>query len=130
MPIDFKTGGIRETPITDTLAQYPISAQNALQRWDHWAAIRHVIFDLLDFITKLAALVPKPRVNLIRFHGVFAGTPRRPNSKHRVDVTPAKRGRGQTRQGNEDKTLEQRHQAMIWTRGHKGPASQTGVHQK
>ncbi len=33
--------------------------------------------------------VPKPRVNLARFHGVFA-----PNSKHRVQVTPAKRGKG------------------------------------
>ncbi len=33
------------------------------------------------------ALVPKPRVNLTRFHGVFA-----PNGKHRVLTTPAKRG--------------------------------------
>lgn len=41
----------------------------------------HVIFEPLDFIAKLAALVPKPRVNLTRFHGVFA-----PNSKHLVDV--------------------------------------------
>ena len=63
----------------------------------------------LDFIGKLAAPVPKPRVNLTRFHGVFA-----PNNKHRIDVTPAKRGRGQTRQENEDKTPEQRHRAMIW----------------
>ena len=38
---------------------------------------------------KLASLVLKPRVNLTRYHGVFA-----PNSKHRVRVTPAKRGRG------------------------------------
>jgi hypothetical protein len=30
----------------------------------------HVIFKPLDFISKLAALVPKPRVNLTRFHGV------------------------------------------------------------
>ena len=49
----------------------------------------HVIFEPLDFIARLAALVPKPRVNLTRFHGVFA-----PNSKHRARVTPAKRGRG------------------------------------
>jgi len=38
----------------------------------------HVIFEPLNFIARLAALVPKPRVNLTRFHGVFA-----PNSKHR-----------------------------------------------
>ena len=32
----------------------------------------HVIFEPLDFISRLVALVPKPRVNLTRFHGVFA----------------------------------------------------------
>ena len=35
------------------------------------------------------SLVPKPRVNLTRFLGVFA-----PNSKHRVQLTPAKRDKG------------------------------------
>ena len=49
----------------------------------------HVIFEPLDFIARLAALVPKPRVNLTCFHGVFA-----PNSKHRERVTPTKRGSG------------------------------------
>ena len=49
----------------------------------------HVIFEPLDFIARLAALVPKPRVNLTRFHGVFA-----PNSNYGARVTPAKRGRG------------------------------------
>jgi hypothetical protein len=34
----------------------------------------HVIFEPLDFIARLAALVPKPRVNLTRFQGVFAPT--------------------------------------------------------
>lgn len=42
----------------------------------------HVIFEPLDFIARLAALVPKLRVHLTRFHGVFA-----PNSKHRAMVT-------------------------------------------
>ena len=32
----------------------------------------YVIFEPVDFIAKLAALVPKPRVNLTRYHGVFA----------------------------------------------------------
>jgi len=32
----------------------------------------HVIFEPLDLIARLAALVPKPRVNLTRFHGLFA----------------------------------------------------------
>jgi hypothetical protein len=46
----------------------------------------HVIFEPLDFIARMAALVPKPRVNLTRFHGVFA-----PNSNYRARVTPAMR---------------------------------------
>ena len=49
----------------------------------------HVIFEALDFIAKLVALVPKPRVHLTRFHGVFA-----PHSKYRAWVTPARRGQG------------------------------------
>ena len=37
----------------------------------------------LDFIARLAALVPRPRLNLTRFHGVFA-----PNFKHRDCIVP------------------------------------------
>jgi hypothetical protein len=39
----------------------------------------------MEFMGRLAALVPKPRVNLTRFHGVFS-----PNSKLRQFVVPAK----------------------------------------
>jgi rRNA maturation protein Nop10 len=49
----------------------------------------HVIFEPLDFIARLVALVPRPRVNLTRYHGVFA-----PHSQYRAWVTPAKRGKG------------------------------------
>ena len=71
----------------------------------------HVIFEPLDFIAKLAALVPKPRTNLTRFHGVFA-----PNSKFRVRVTPAKRGSGRKPTGESwlDKTPAERRQSMTW----------------
>jgi hypothetical protein len=70
----------------------------------------HVIFQPLDFIARLAALVPKPRVNLTRFHGVFA-----PNSRDRARVTPAKRGKGAKPKASEqgqEKTLAQRRAAM------------------
>jgi len=66
----------------------------------------------LDFIARLAALVPKPRVNLTRFHGVFA-----PNSKYRARVTPAKRGRGgqpATTADPEERTPGERRAAMTW----------------
>jgi hypothetical protein len=72
----------------------------------------HVIFEPIDFIARLAALVPKPRVNLTRFHGVFA-----PNSKYRIHVTPAKRGKGRKVQSTQvwkDKTPAERHVAMTW----------------
>ena len=48
-----------------------------------------VAFEPVDFIARLAALVPKPRVNLTRYHGVLA-----PNHRWRRLVTPAKRGKG------------------------------------
>lgn len=72
----------------------------------------HVIFEPLDFMARLAALVPKPRSNLTRFHGVFA-----PNSKHRVQVTPAKRGKGNKTQAPDepkDQTPAERRAAITW----------------
>ena len=39
----------------------------------------------MEFMGRLAALVPKPRVNPTRFHGVFSL-----NSKLRKDVVPQK----------------------------------------
>ena len=44
----------------------------------------HVLFEPLDFIARLAALVPRPRVNLTRYHGLFA-----PRARHRKQVVPA-----------------------------------------
>jgi hypothetical protein len=35
MSVYIKPGGIREAPVTEALGEYPVSAQNALQRWDH-----------------------------------------------------------------------------------------------
>lgn len=43
-----------------------------------FAGTTHVLFEPLDFIARLAAQVPKPCVNLTRYHGVFAS-----NCKHR-----------------------------------------------
>ena len=73
----------------------------------------HVFFEPLDFLARLAALVPKPRVNLTRFHGVFA-----PNSKYRIKITPAKRGKGRKRGAGEDEPCcsspAERRAAMTW----------------
>ena len=34
----------------------------------------HFLFEPLDLLARLAAMVPRPRVNLTRYHGVFAAT--------------------------------------------------------
>ena len=70
----------------------------------------HVIFEPLDFVARLAALVPRPRVNLTRYHGVLA-----PNHRWRAQVTPAGRGRrkGKGTAQPERRAIE-RHAAMTW----------------
>jgi hypothetical protein len=69
-----------------------------------------VAFDPVDFIARLAALVPKPRVNLTRYHGVLA-----PNHRWRGLVTPAKRGKGAMRPSYSDVASPiERHAAMTW----------------
>ena len=47
----------------------------------------HVVLEPLDFMARLAALVPRPKLNLTRFHGVFA-----PNFKHRNRIVPRRPG--------------------------------------
>jgi hypothetical protein len=69
-----------------------------------------VAFDPVDFIARLAALVPKPRVNLTRYHGVLA-----PNHRWRRLVTPAKRGkRVKPIASTEVRSPAERHAAMTW----------------
>jgi Putative transposase len=70
----------------------------------------HVIFEPLDFISRLVSLIPKPRVNLTRFHGVFA-----PNSKHRAQVTPARRIKVKKHRSHDvEQTPTERRVAMTW----------------
>ena len=47
----------------------------------------HIGFEPLEFLEKLAALVPPPRFNLVRYHGVLA-----PAARHRAEVVPSSRG--------------------------------------
>ena len=58
----------------------------------------HVVFEPLDFIARLAALVPGPRAHLTRDHGVFA-----PHSRWRAEVTTT-----------DLRTPAERHRAMTW----------------
>jgi len=71
----------------------------------------HVVFELLDFISRLVSVIPKPRVNLTRFHGVFA-----PNSKYRARVTPARRGKRKKSYSADEanQTPAEKRAAMTW----------------
>jgi hypothetical protein len=51
----------------------------------------HILFSGLDFLSKLAALVPRPRHNLVRYHSVFARGCRQPNARMRKLIVPTKR---------------------------------------
>jgi hypothetical protein len=44
----------------------------------------HILFDPLELVEKVVALIPPPRANLLRYHGVLA-----PNSKVRSKIIPA-----------------------------------------
>lgn len=72
----------------------------------------HVFFNPLDFIGKLAALIPPPRLNLTRFFGVFA-----PNSNLRAQVTASQRGKNSpvlAKKGNEASEKPYHARSMSW----------------
>jgi hypothetical protein len=64
-----------------------------------------VIFEPEDFIARLAALVPKPRAHLTRYHGVFA-----PASPDRAQIVPSARA---VAERSEAAAID-RHQGMSW----------------
>lgn len=69
-----------------------------------------IVFEPIDFVARLAALVPRPRVNLTRYHGVLAA-----NHHWRAEITSAGRGKGGKRgQNGEPKWPIERHAAMTW----------------
>jgi hypothetical protein len=94
----------------------------------------HVIFEPEDFIARLAALVPKPRAHLIRFHGVFA-----PSSGLRAAVVPSGRGRGSGKgkgggkgsgaEASEAPVTErtERHHALTWAVSKDPPIEGSGA---
>ena len=69
----------------------------------------HLIFEPLDFISKLASLIPPPRIHLTRFHGLYA-----PNAKYRRLITPSKRGKGDPSPSSSsaDDANQQEHQSI------------------
>ena len=47
----------------------------------------HIVMSPLEFMQRLAALLPRPRLHLIRFHRVFAVEPVRRRNVNEIDTT-------------------------------------------
>ena len=75
----------------------------------------HVDFAPVEFIAKLAALVPPPRAHLTRFHGVFA-----PNANLRAQLTPSGRGKRpptdeeSTGANSDHRSPDEKRRSMTW----------------
>jgi hypothetical protein len=73
----------------------------------------HIVLQPLDFMARLASLVPKPRANLVRYHGLFGS-----NAKERSLITPAgRRTRAAAQAAAADKEIQtpaRRRQALTW----------------
>ncbi len=72
----------------------------------------HVEFKPVEFIAKLAALVPPPRAHLTRFHGIFA-----PNAALRAQLTSSGRGKGATTEASanaDHRTPDEKRRSMTW----------------
>jgi hypothetical protein len=62
----------------------------------------HILFSPLDFLSKLAALVPRPRHHLVRYHGIFA-----PNARIRKLIVPTKGKKTKIRSDKSDHKPEE-----------------------
>jgi len=71
----------------------------------------HIVLEPLDFIARLAALVPPPRVHLTRFHGVFAA-----HAALRAAITPGGRGLGAQKRAVASERLTPEDIRMNWAR--------------
>jgi hypothetical protein len=71
----------------------------------------HIVLEPLDFIARLAALVPPPRVHLTRYHGVFAA-----HATLRAEITPGGRGTGPQKRSAEPERPAPKDLRLNWAR--------------
>ncbi|MDP1962498.1 MAG: transposase, partial [Reyranella sp.] len=75
---------ITRPALSDERVQLNAAGQIELKLKTPWRdGTTHLVMSPLEFMQRLAALVPRPRLHLIRFHGVLA-----PNAKLRAMVVP------------------------------------------
>ncbi|MDP3662818.1 MAG: IS91 family transposase [Nitrosomonas sp.] len=72
----------------------------------------HIVLSPVEFMQRLAALVPRPRLNLIRFHGVLA-----PNAKLRAEIIPgSKKNKSHASNANDAAPPSQATVRISWAR--------------
>jgi hypothetical protein len=60
-------------PVAGDRVRVTDDGQVVLQLRHRWIdGTTHVVFDPVEFLGRLAVLVPRPRINLILYHGVLA----------------------------------------------------------
>jgi len=69
----------------------------------------HIVLEPLDLLARLASLVPRPRVNLTRFFGVFA-----PHFKYRKLVVPKTQANKESERAEKSLTPAQQSSRMTW----------------
>ncbi len=75
---------ITRPALSDERVQLNAAGQVELKLKTPWRdGTTHLVMSPLEFMQRLAALVPRPRLHLIRYHGVLA-----PNAKLRAQVVP------------------------------------------
>ena len=75
---------ITRPALSDERVQLNAAGQVMLKLKTPWRdGTTHLVMSPLEFMQRLAAMVPRPRLHLIRFHGVLA-----PNAKLRAQVVP------------------------------------------
>ena len=80
--------------LADERVQFNDAGQVELKLKTPWRdGTTHLVMSPLEFMQRLAALVPRPRLHLIRFHGVLA-----PNAKLRSLLVHQRPPKGQVRE--------------------------------
>ena len=109
---------ITRPALSDERVQRNAAGQVELKLKAPWRdGTTHLVMSPLEFMQRLAALVPRPRLHLIRYHGVLA-----PNAKLRPLVVP--QGPQAAEQANEAaaadpcevETVQARPQRISWAR--------------
>ncbi len=112
---------ITRPALSDERVQLSAAGQVELKLKTPWRdGTTHLVMSPLEFMQRLAALVPRPRLHLIRFHGVLA-----PNAKLRPLVVPQGPQRPQVQEADaeaaapaecEVETFQARPQRISWAR--------------